>query len=289
MLELDAPAETGQKQSSSAVRALVRVAAFYGLTLNPQQLVRAHPFDTDEPGTGVLLKMAAGAGLRGKLMRIKRGELARLAKSVPAILLLPNGKAALINRVEHSNGASYALIDEFESERSLSALYDEPRLFEFWSGEVLLLKLGVGDGGRPPQARDGRPKAVFQNTLDRRQHVGRHVVGKPSLLSVVDVGRLGQAGVDRVQGVHQRLQPVGDLPEGGLRLGHGPRGGGWRGCSRVMLWGAWHEAGPPAGSGSGGGSRPLPEPLGWSGRTDLPGRAAAPDPHSSRWATVCLL
>jgi len=141
MLQLGESAETGRKQGSTAVRALVRAAAYYGLTLNPQQLIRAHPFDTDEPSTGALLKMAESTGLRVKQMRIKRGELARLARSVPAILLLPNGKAALINRVENSKGASYALIDEFESERSVSALYDEPRLFEFWAGDVILLKL----------------------------------------------------------------------------------------------------------------------------------------------------
>jgi subfamily B ATP-binding cassette protein HlyB/CyaB len=32
-------------------------------------------------------------------------------------------------------------LTNFESERSLTALYDEPRLFEFWTGEVILLKL----------------------------------------------------------------------------------------------------------------------------------------------------
>jgi len=141
MSESTAPVEVGQKHDSTAVRALVRVAAHYGLTLTPQQITRAHPFDSAEPSTAALIKMASEAGLRGKLMRIKRGELGRLARSVPAILLLPNGKAALITRVQQAKGASFALVEEFETERSVTALYDEPRLFEFWSGEVLLLQL----------------------------------------------------------------------------------------------------------------------------------------------------
>jgi ATP-binding cassette, subfamily B, bacterial HlyB/CyaB len=131
----------GEKQHSTAVTALIRVARHYGLTLDAQQLIRSHPFETEEPSTALLLKMAEDVGLRGKLMRIKRGELTKLARLAPAILLLPNGKAALINRVEQVEGAAFALIDELESERGLTALYDEPRLFEFWTGDVILLKL----------------------------------------------------------------------------------------------------------------------------------------------------
>ena len=122
------------------MRAFIRVAAHYGKTLNAEQLILAHPFETEEPGPAVLLRMAERAGLRGKVMRIKRGELARLARSVPAILLLPNGKAALITRVRDGGGASCALIDDLESESGLSVLYDEPRLFEFWAGDVILFK-----------------------------------------------------------------------------------------------------------------------------------------------------
>ena len=69
MLELPNPIGIGEEQQqSTAVRALVRVAAHYGLTLSPQQLVRAHPFATEEPSAALLVKMAEGTGLRGKLM-----------------------------------------------------------------------------------------------------------------------------------------------------------------------------------------------------------------------------
>jgi ATP-binding cassette, subfamily B, bacterial HlyB/CyaB len=136
------PTKSGEdRQNSTAVRALVRVAAHYGLTLNPGQLTRAHPFTTAEPSADVLLKMAEGTGLRGTQMRIKRGELWRIARFVPAILLLPDGKAAVIGRIQHGTGASCVLVEELESESGVSALYDEPRLFEFWDGDVILLKL----------------------------------------------------------------------------------------------------------------------------------------------------
>lgn len=130
-----------EQSNSTVVRALVRVAANYGLSLDPQQLIRSHPFSTEEPSTSVLLKMAERSGLRGKQMQIRRGELGKLSKFVPAIMLLPNGRAAVITRIQRAGGASCALIDELDTEISISVLYDEPRLFEFWSGDVILLKL----------------------------------------------------------------------------------------------------------------------------------------------------
>ena len=130
-----------EKHRSTALNALVRVARHYGLTLDAEQLIRNHPFEAEEPSTALLMKMAETAGLRAKLLRIRRGELTKLARLTPAILVLPNDKTALIDRIQQVDGSCFALIDELESEKSLTALYDEPRLFEFWTGEVILLKL----------------------------------------------------------------------------------------------------------------------------------------------------
>ena len=144
MPEVAERVETGGKRYSTAIRALMRVAGHHGLALNPQQLIHSHPFETEEPGTVTLLKMAESVGLRGKQIRIKRGELAKLSRFAPAILLLPNGRAALVQRVEQSKGATIAIIDELESERGVSVLYDEPRLFGFWTGDAILFKTRWG-------------------------------------------------------------------------------------------------------------------------------------------------
>lgn len=156
----------GERQVSTAVRALVRVAAHHGKILNPQQLVRSHPFQTEEPSPAVLMRMAEGTGLRGELIRIKRGELHKLSRSVPAVLLLQNGKAAVINRVQEEGEASCALVEDLEAESSLSVLYDEPRLFEFWAGDVMLVKprWRISDSDRP----FGVTWLVGQLVLERR-------------------------------------------------------------------------------------------------------------------------
>jgi ATP-binding cassette subfamily B protein len=126
------------KRQSTAVMALVQVAAHHGLTLDVQQVMRNDPFDSEEPGVLCLLRMAERVGLRGKLLRVRPGTLARIARQVPAILLLPNGKAAVLERVEQTRGVTVALIGDPES--GVSALCDEPRLFEIWAGDVILLE-----------------------------------------------------------------------------------------------------------------------------------------------------
>lgn len=124
----------------TAVMALVRIAAHHGLSLDPDQVVRANPFSTEEPNPALLLKMAHQIGLKGRQMRIKRGELGSMARLTPAILLLPNGRFALVDSIQQSQGASFALIDEFNADRRFSVLYDEPRLFEFWTGDLIALR-----------------------------------------------------------------------------------------------------------------------------------------------------
>lgn len=133
--------QSDRPAQSTAIQALVRVAAHHGLTLDSHQLVRANPFASEEPNRAQLLKIARRAGLTGRILSIKPGELGTLARLTPAIALLPNGKAALISSVQRDHGANFALIDELGSDKDLNVLYDEPRLFEFWTGDVIVLRL----------------------------------------------------------------------------------------------------------------------------------------------------
>jgi subfamily B ATP-binding cassette protein HlyB/CyaB len=127
-------------QSSTAVAALVHIAAHHGLTYSADELIRAHPFDGPEPPPALLLKMVERTGLRGRLLRVQRGELGTLAGSVPAILHLSDGRAVLLDRVHQRDGMHLALIEDPASASGVSALVDEPRLFDIWDGEALLLK-----------------------------------------------------------------------------------------------------------------------------------------------------
>ena len=139
-----------QQPTSTALIALAKVAAHHGLSVDAEQLVRANPFTTDEPSAALLLKIAQKAGLKGKQMRIKRGDLASVARITPLIILEPSGRAALIKSVQLTSGASVALVDHFEGGREITALYDEPRLFQFWGGDLIALRLPFLAAGTDP-------------------------------------------------------------------------------------------------------------------------------------------
>jgi ATP-binding cassette subfamily B protein len=130
------PAERG----STAVAALVQVAKHHGMEFHADELIRANRFEGPEPPAPLLLKMAERAGFRARLLSIKRGELRELGNSVPCILLLSDGKAVLLERVQQEGNACRALVEDPITPGNVSALLDEARLFEFWTGQVLLLQ-----------------------------------------------------------------------------------------------------------------------------------------------------
>lgn len=130
-----------QIRHSTLLAALIRVAHHYGLTLDEEEIRRRHPFDTEEPSRPLFLKIAKSAGLSARIAQVTRGNLAKFARLVPAILLLPNDKAALISRIQAEDGACVALVEALEGQHSVTALFDEPRLFELWPGEIVLLRI----------------------------------------------------------------------------------------------------------------------------------------------------
>jgi ATP-binding cassette subfamily B protein len=136
---------------STGVAALVSVAKHFGLDFQEDELIRAHPFEGAEPSPPLLRKMAEGAGMRARLLTIQRGELSSLAGSVPAILLLSDGRAVVLERVQQEGEICRALVEDPSADDEVSALLDEARLFEFWRGDALLLarKWKVTDEDKP--------------------------------------------------------------------------------------------------------------------------------------------
>jgi ATP-binding cassette, subfamily B, bacterial HlyB/CyaB len=124
---------------STSVLAIVEVGRRLGLTLDYDQLVRSTPFRGDEPPLPVLLKLAEKTGLAGRVVEVPRGGLSRLASTLPAILVLPNLKAIVLEGVQDHDGVCFALINDLEA-GSATALVDEQRLYDLWDGEAVILK-----------------------------------------------------------------------------------------------------------------------------------------------------
>jgi ATP-binding cassette, subfamily B, bacterial HlyB/CyaB len=137
--------------NSTALLALARVAAHHGLSLDVNQISRSHPFTTEEPAAELLLQIIARAGLKGKRMHVKRGDLASVSRLVPFIMLYPEGKAAVVRSIQQTAGPSVAVVEQFDVGCEVSALYDEPRLFESWSGDFIAVRMPfLAAGSDPP-------------------------------------------------------------------------------------------------------------------------------------------
>src|ERR1700722_16036037 len=137
--------------NSTALLALARVAAHHGLSLDVNQISRSHPFTTEEPAAELLLQIIARAGLKGKRMHVKRGDLASVSRLVPFILLYPEGRAAGVRSIQQTAGPSVAVVEQFDVGCEVSALYDEPRLFESWSGDFIAVRMPfLAAGSDPP-------------------------------------------------------------------------------------------------------------------------------------------
>jgi len=138
MLDVDG-FEANQRPSTAAM-AIARVARHYGLMLDAEQIARAFPIRGAEPSIAALMKIADGNGLAARRLSIKRGDLGKLSRAVPAILILPNHKSIVLEAVRERDGACFALIHDPETGRAASALIDEHRLHDIWQGEAILLK-----------------------------------------------------------------------------------------------------------------------------------------------------
>ena len=136
----DRTEKANAKETSTGLKALVRVAAHYGLPLDSEQLRRQRPFSAEEPDAAILAQIAGRVGFSCKSVRIKAGHLSDLSKVLPAILLLNNGKAVVITEIKTGQGATLAEIDDLQSATPHNISMDEPRLLQIWSGAALLLK-----------------------------------------------------------------------------------------------------------------------------------------------------
>jgi ATP-binding cassette subfamily B protein len=116
------------------------LAREHGVDLPADALLRAHPFDGDEPSNATIAAMAKTNGLQVETLKLKRGDLGKLRRSTPAMLRFPDGRSILLARVNKAEGEDVAILrDPFGSEEALVGL-GEDRLFETWAGDVVLVK-----------------------------------------------------------------------------------------------------------------------------------------------------
>src|ERR1700722_5086345 len=116
---------------SSAVRALIVVAARLGIEIKPEQLQRRFALTEGVLATETLVAIARDLGMEAKVLHVSFAELPRLGKALPAILRAKDGGALILEgaRADPMKGAVAFIRDPAAPEDEQFAI-EEVRLAE---------------------------------------------------------------------------------------------------------------------------------------------------------------
>jgi subfamily B ATP-binding cassette protein HlyB/CyaB len=125
---------------ASLLGALVIVARHRGIHLSEAQLRRDHRIGPGGPTPDELLRIARAAGMRALATRLGFRDLMQMGPAAPAILLLKNGSAMVLLRVERKAQPPHLVVQDPAAGEDALLTLDEQRLGLGWAGEVILLK-----------------------------------------------------------------------------------------------------------------------------------------------------
>jgi ATP-binding cassette subfamily B protein len=125
---------------ASLLAALVIVARHRGIHLSEIQLRRDHRVGPGDPTPDQVLEIARATGMRAVATRLAFRDLMRAAPALPAILLLKNGSAMVLRRVERQAQPPHVIVEDPAAGEDALLHLDEQRLGLGWAGEVILLK-----------------------------------------------------------------------------------------------------------------------------------------------------
>src|SRR5690242_978036 len=109
---LPSGAEAEPAAGLSLLGALVVVARQYGLQLAVPQLVHDHLLQPGQPSVPELLKIAEREGMRASSTRLAWDKLDTLAKTLPAIVMLRNGNAMVLRRVDLQASTPHVVLQD---------------------------------------------------------------------------------------------------------------------------------------------------------------------------------
>jgi subfamily B ATP-binding cassette protein HlyB/CyaB len=126
--------------AASLLGCLVIAARYRGIYLSATQLVRDYLLPPNEPSPERLLGIARAAGLRAVATQMSFRELKRLGTVLPAIVLLRNGGAMVLLRVETQGKTPTVVLQDPMAGEEVPLVLDEERFTAGWTGRVILLK-----------------------------------------------------------------------------------------------------------------------------------------------------
>ncbi len=132
--------ESGADVLPAALQALHLIARGFGLNVDPLRLMRDNQISGVVVSPVDLMRCAASAGLRATGLRPGWQGLRRLSNALPAIVILRDGDAMVLLRVDDGpTGQIVVVQDPRSGEQTLLSL-NHRQFASIWSGEVVLLQ-----------------------------------------------------------------------------------------------------------------------------------------------------
>jgi ATP-binding cassette subfamily B protein len=127
--------------TSSCLLALAAVAARHGLDLDANTLRRTFVIADQNPTSTALIAIAQEVGMEAKSIRPKWRELPKLQRILPAILILKDGGALVLDAIlENTPSGQVAIVRDPAAPPEAQVALDQERLEAVWSGEVIMAK-----------------------------------------------------------------------------------------------------------------------------------------------------
>ncbi|MDX8482049.1 peptidase domain-containing ABC transporter [Mesorhizobium sp. VK24D] len=127
----------GFDQIAPRLKAMIRVARYHGVELDPSEFKAASP-DTI-PNAADLSQWAQNGGMWSRAVRIRWSHLLRFENTGPVVLLFSDGGAGILTGA--SNEQNVVFLKSVDAPEDAEAvIIDELRLSQVWSGEAVLLR-----------------------------------------------------------------------------------------------------------------------------------------------------
>ena len=125
--------------SHTSIQCLTAIAQHHGLQINPERLINEYALGAQEPGTLVLLRMAADIGLKAKVEQLSWKGLMAQGGVFPLIACMNDGTAMIVVGMRADAGGRVALLDP-SAAQAVVVLEDETSFCARWAGQVILVK-----------------------------------------------------------------------------------------------------------------------------------------------------
>ena len=123
----------------TAIQCLTAIAQHHGLQINPERLIDEYALGAEEPGNGVLLRIAAEIGLKAKAGRLSWAGLRAQEGVFPLMARLSNGDMVIVVGVQPGEDGRVAVLNPIAN-RAAVVLLDQATFGNRWHGDVLFLK-----------------------------------------------------------------------------------------------------------------------------------------------------